>query len=81
MALSIVNGKRGIKLSCDSEHGTRDHGRNKSCFRSNDVTGMFGALSVFGRRIKEMLQLRPEQVWTCNVTLTGLVTCCVATAY
>jgi hypothetical protein len=29
---------------------------------------MFGALSVFGRRIKGMIRLRPEQVWTCNVT-------------
>jgi hypothetical protein len=30
--------------------------------------GMFSALSVFGRRNKEMIQLRPEQVWTYNVT-------------
>jgi hypothetical protein len=30
--------------------------------------GMFGALSVFGRRIKGMVWLRPEQVWTFNVT-------------
>jgi hypothetical protein len=29
---------------------------------------MFVALSVFGRRIKGVMQLRPEQVWTCNVT-------------
>jgi hypothetical protein len=29
---------------------------------------MFGALSVFGRRIKGMIRLRPEQVLTCNVT-------------
>jgi hypothetical protein len=29
---------------------------------------MFGALSVFGRHIKGMIRLRPEQVWTCNVT-------------
>jgi hypothetical protein len=26
-------------------------------------------LSLFGRRIKGMIRLRPEQVWTCNVTL------------
>jgi hypothetical protein len=26
-------------------------------------------LSVFGRRIKGMIRLRSEQVWTCNVTL------------
>jgi hypothetical protein len=25
-------------------------------------------LSVFGRRIKGMIRLRPEQVWTCSVT-------------
>jgi hypothetical protein len=29
---------------------------------------MFGALSVFGRRIKGVIHLGPEQVWTCNVT-------------
>jgi hypothetical protein len=28
---------------------------------------MFGALSVFDRRIKGVIRLRPEQVWTCNV--------------
>jgi hypothetical protein len=27
-----------------------------------------GVLSVFGRRIKGMIRLRPEQVWTGNVT-------------
>jgi hypothetical protein len=26
-------------------------------------------LSVFGRRIKGIMRLRPEQMWTCNVTL------------
>ena len=36
---------------------------------SRNVTGLFGVLSVFGRRIKGMIRLRPEQVWTCNVTL------------
>jgi hypothetical protein len=30
---------------------------------------LFGVLSVFGRCIKGMIRLRPEQVWTCNVTL------------
>jgi hypothetical protein len=29
---------------------------------------MFGALSVFVRRIKGMVRLQPEQVWTGNVT-------------
>ena len=33
------------------------------------VTRFFGVLSVFIRRIKGMIRLRPEQVWTCNVTL------------
>jgi hypothetical protein len=33
------------------------------------VTSLFGVLSVFGRRIKGMVRLRPEQV------LTGSVTC------
>jgi len=42
--------------------------RIKSWLRRN-VTGLFGVLSVFGRRIKWMIRLRPEQVWTCNVTL------------
>jgi hypothetical protein len=41
--------------------------RIKSWLRGN-VTGMFGALSVFGRRIKGMIRLRPEHVWTYNVT-------------
>jgi hypothetical protein len=29
---------------------------------------MFSALLVFGRRLKGMVQLQPEQVRTCNVT-------------
>jgi hypothetical protein len=29
---------------------------------------MFGALAVFGRRIKGMIRLQHEQVWTWNVT-------------
>jgi hypothetical protein len=33
-----------------------------------NVTGLFRALSVFGRRIKGMIRLRPGQIWTCNVT-------------
>jgi len=31
--------------------------------------GLFGALSVFGCHIKGMIRLRPEQVWTCSVTM------------
>jgi len=41
--------------------------RIQSWLRGN-VTGLFGMLSVLGRRIKGMIRLRPEQVWTCNVT-------------
>jgi len=40
---------------------------NRSWLHSN-VTGLFGVLSVFGRRIKGMIWLRPEQVWTGDVT-------------
>jgi hypothetical protein len=29
---------------------------------------LFGVLPVFGRRIKGMIRLLPEQVWTRNVT-------------
>jgi hypothetical protein len=32
------------------------------------LTGLFDELLVFGRRIKRMIRLRPEQVRTCNVT-------------
>jgi hypothetical protein len=28
---------------------------------------LFGALSVFGRRIEGMIRLRPKKVWTCSV--------------
>jgi hypothetical protein len=37
-------------------------------FVTRNVTGLFGVLSVFGRLIKGMIRLRPEQVWTYNVT-------------
>jgi len=47
--------------------GTRDRVSIKSWLRGH-VTGLFGALSVFGRRIKGMIRLRPEQAWTDNVT-------------
>ena len=33
-----------------------------------NITGLFGVLSIFGRRIKGMIRLRNKQVWTCNVT-------------
>jgi len=40
----------------------------KSWLRGH-VMGLFGALSVFGCHIKGMIRLRPEQVWTCSMTL------------
>ena len=43
----------------------------KSWLRGN-VTGLFGVLSVFGRRIKGMIRLRQEQVWTCSVAIVTL---------
>ena len=33
-------------------------------------TGLFGVLSVFGRRIKGVIRIRVEQVWTCNELVT-----------
>jgi hypothetical protein len=48
--------------------------RIKTWLRGN-VTGFFGVLLVFGRRIKEMIRLRPEQVWMCNVTVTPYREC------
>jgi hypothetical protein len=62
-----VTSPRAVTPYRDSADGTRDHVTYQSWLRGN-VTGMFGALSVFGRRIKGMIRLRPEQVWTCNVT-------------
>jgi hypothetical protein len=41
--------------------------RMKSCSRGY-VKCVFGFLSVFRRRIKGMIWLRPEQVWTDKVT-------------
>ena len=44
----------------DSADGTHDHVTYQTSIRGN-ITGLFGALLVFGRRIKGMIQLRPEQ--------------------
>jgi hypothetical protein len=64
---TLVTLPRTVTPYRDSVDGTRDHVRIKSWLRGN-VTDMFGALSVFGRRIKGMIWLRREQVWTRNVT-------------
>jgi hypothetical protein len=45
----------------------------KSWLRGN-VTGLFGVPSVFGRRIKGMIRLRPDQGWTCTVSPTCVPT-------
>jgi len=34
--------------------------------------GLFGVLSVFGHLIKGMIWLRPEQLWTGNMTCPSL---------
>ena len=47
----------------DRVDGTLDRVAYQSWLRGN-VTGLFGVLSVFGRRIKGMIRLRPELVWT-----------------
>jgi hypothetical protein len=50
----------------DSADGTCDHVMYQKLVHGN-IMGMFSALSVFGHHIKEMIWLRPVQVWTCNV--------------
>ena len=42
----------------DSVEGTRDRVTYQSLLRGN-ITDLFGVLSVFGRRIKGMIRLRP----------------------
>jgi hypothetical protein len=42
-------------------------------------SGLFGGMAVFGRRFREMLQLRPEQVWTVQRTRTRNITAPVST--
>jgi hypothetical protein len=64
---TLVTLPRTVTPYRDSVDGTRDRVTYQSWLRGN-VTGMFGALSVFVRRIKGMIRLRPEQFWTCNVT-------------
>jgi hypothetical protein len=65
---TLVTLPRIVSPYRDSVDGTRDRVTYQICLRGN-VTGFFGVLSVFGRRIKGMIRLRPEQVWTCNVAL------------
>ena len=65
---TLVTLPRIVTLYRDSVAGTRDRVTYKSWLRGN-VTGLFGVPSVFGRRIKGMVRLRPEKVWTCNVLL------------
>jgi hypothetical protein len=56
---SLVTLPRTVTPYRDSVDGTRDHVTFQKL-----VTRIFGALSVFGRRIKGMIRLRPLQVWT-----------------
>jgi hypothetical protein len=64
---TLVTLPRTVTPHRDSVDGTRDHVIYQNWLRGN-VTGMLGELLVFGRRINGMIRLRPEQVWTCNVT-------------
>ena len=65
---TLVTSQRIVTPYRDSVEGTRDRVTYQKLVTRN-VTGLFGVLSVFGRRIKGMIRLRPEQVWTCTVTL------------
>jgi hypothetical protein len=57
----------GCKISIlYNDPRSKIHQSIKSWLRGN-VTGLFGVLSVCGPRVKGMIRLRPEQVWTCNV--------------
>ena len=52
----------------DSVDGNRARVTYQKFVYAVTLRAFFGVLSVFGRRIKGMIRLRPEQVWTCNVT-------------
>ena len=54
---------RNVTPYRDRVDGTCDHVTYQKL-----VTRLFGVLSVFGCRIKGMVRLRPEQVWTGSVT-------------
>jgi hypothetical protein len=58
---TLVTFGRTVTPYRDSVDGTRDHVTYKTLVNSN-VMGMFGALSVFDRRIKRMIRLRPKHV-------------------
>jgi hypothetical protein len=64
---ALVTLPRTVTPYRDSVDGTRYHMSIKRSLSGN-VTGILGALSVFGRRIEGMIRLRSEQVRTCNVT-------------
>jgi len=66
-ASTLVTLPRNVTPYRDSVDGTRDRVTYQK-FVTRHVTGLFGALSVFGRHIEGMIRLRPEQVWTCSVT-------------
>jgi hypothetical protein len=63
---TLVTLPRTVSPYRDSVDGTGD----RVIYQNMGVKlrAWFGVLSVFGRRIKGMIRLRPEQVWTCNVT-------------
>ena len=58
---AVVNAVMNLQVSYRPLHtcNTVTYQKLLRCY----LTGLFGAMSVFGRHIKEMLQLRPEQVF------------------
>jgi hypothetical protein len=64
----LENKEMSGSRSCQTCHtGIVTTYRIKSELRGN-VTGFVGVLLTFGRPIKRIIRLRPEQVWTCNLT-------------
>jgi hypothetical protein len=72
---TLVTLPRNVTPYRDSVDGTRDRVTYQRWLRGH-VTDLFGALSVFRRRIKGMIWLRPEQMWTGNVTRNHLPLFC-----
>ena len=60
---TLVTLPRNVTPYCNSVDGTCEHVTYQKL-----VTGLFSVYSVFGRRIKGMVRLRPEHVWTGSVT-------------
>ena len=64
---TLVTLPRNVTPYRDSVDGNCNHVTYKKLVTRLRL-GLFGVLSVFGRRVKGMVRLWPEQVWTGNVT-------------